>query len=160
MKLTPPPFRPSRIALVAIGVVAIIATYALWPRHSQADPPLPKDVAYTPAASPLASPPPEVPLATDAVSVSLSAGAPVGPNTLINGTAVAPDGVVQYRITDYRSGQVAAGEQKIEPGARRAFSFAPAFTRPYTKSDPAALDVWVVNPDGTERTTRVTITLQ
>ena len=121
---------------------------------------LPKDVPSTPAASPLGSAPPETALRSDAVSIDLPAGGSVGPQTAVTGTATSPDGTVYYRISDYRRGQVAAGQTTVPSGGSQPFRFQPEFSRVYTKGDPATLDVYVLTAAGQEQTTRVTVKLQ
>lgn len=121
---------------------------------------LPKDVPSTPAASPLASTPPEAPLHSDAVSINLPAGSSVGPHTVVSGTATSRDGTVYYRISDYRRGQIATGQVTVPTGGAQPFSFHPEFSRVYTKGDPATLDVYVLDAGGAEQTSRVTVKLQ
>lgn len=158
--------RAARIAVVVVvcGIVAAAIVFGLAkyyaPKPAGGNGYLPKDVASTPAASPLASAPPETALRSDAVSITLPAGSSVGPNVTVTGTATAPDGTVYYRISDYRRGQIAAGQTTIPDGSAQPFSFRPEFSRVYTKGDPATLDVYVLNANGSEQTTRVTVTLQ
>ncbi len=121
---------------------------------------LPKDVPQTPAASPLASPPAEAGLTSGAVTVDLKAGGELGPDTTVSGTATSSDGYVYYRISDYRRGQIAAGQTIVAAGEHRQYRFRPNFDRVYTAGDPAALDVYVLKPDGTEQTTRVEVRLR
>lgn len=150
------------LALFIAIVLAIVAvSVALRPSSGSADDGyLPKDVPYTPPASPLASAPPEVRLESKAVTLDLPAGSSVGPATEVTGTATSVDGTVYYRISDYRSGQIALGQTSLKAGSPPTFGFRPDFTRPYTKSDPAALDVYVLDANGAEQTTRLTIRLQ
>lgn len=155
----------SRAAIVAVvvacGILAALAFgLAKYYSPKPASGYLPKDVPSTPAASPLASAPPETALRSDAVSIDLPAGGSVGPQTAVTGTATSPDGTVYYRISDYRRGQVAAGQTTVPSGGSQPFRFQPEFSRVYTKGDPATLDVYVLTAAGQEQTTRVTVKLQ
>ncbi len=158
-----------RAAGIAIAVLCGIAAAAVvvgigLAKHYSPKPAnggyLPKDVPSTPAASPLASAPPEAALRSDAVSINLPAGGSVGPDTAVTGTATTPDGTVYYRISDYRRGQIAAGQTTVPSGHAQPFSFRPEFSRVYTNGDPATLDVYVLNASGAEQTTRLTVKLQ
>ena len=157
----------SRATVIAVcilcGIVAAAAVVGLATYRSPKPPDtgyLPKDVPSTPAASPLASAPPAASLHSDAVTINLPAGSSVGPGTAVTGTATSPDGTVYYRISDYRRGQIAAGQVTVPTGSAQPFSFRPAFSQTYTTGDPATLDVYVLDGGGAERTTRVTVKLQ
>ncbi len=160
----------NRAAVIAVcvlfGIVAALVVVALAKHHSPMPANngyLPKDVPSTPAASPLASAPPEAPLHSDAVSINLPAGSSVGPHTVVSGTAASRDSLVYYRISDYRRGQIAAGQVSVPTGGgnqAQPFSFHPEFSRVYTKGDPATLDIYVLDANGAEQTSRVTVKLR
>lgn len=146
--------------LAGIGAAMFLAMNGKGQSKDRLDGYLPKDVPQTPAASPLATAPPETALRSDAVTIDLPKNASVGPDTTVTGTADSTDGTVYYRISDYRRGQIAAGETKAPPGNLQPFSFRPQFSRVYTNGDPATLDVYVLGPDGAEQTTRTSIKLK
>jgi hypothetical protein len=152
------------VILAATVALCIAAVFGIKSQH-HSEPRgdlLPKDVPQTPAASPLQSAPPgsDVSMKTGNVTIDLPADSAVGKDTSVTGTATSNDGYVYYRISDYRRGQIAAGQSIIASGTNQQYRFQPKFERVYTPGDPATLDVYVLNPDGTEQTTRIPIKLK
>lgn len=143
------------ILLCIAGIVMLVR-----PQSTVSSGYLPKDVPYTPPASPLTSPQAQPAMQSDVVAINFPTGGAVGPNTDVTGTATSLDGTVYYRISDFRSGQIASGQVTVPSGNPQAFTFKPEFTRAYTKGDPATLDVYVLDANGAEQTTRLTVTLQ
>lgn len=162
---------------VAIGLAVTIGL-ALWLAAGQQNPftaspnpapvnassYLPKDVPNEAPARPLASAPPVTPLHSEAVTIDPPAGESaswrIGPKVTVTGRATSPDGIVYYRISDYRRGQVAEGQTGVAAGQAQPYSFQPQFMRDYTPGDPATLDVYVLTAEGVEQVTRVEVRLQ